>query len=362
MRTIKSILLATDFRQSSQEAAAATVRLAHTFGSRVTVLHVREEFPSWPVSPFENQDRLTRQFVAQQVDMAEFQFQAGQPADMVVRKADEIGADLLVIGMGEKVHDGHPTVGPIAESILEHAACPVLAVSPHAPKLQFQSIVCPVDHSRVSRRALEDSIQVTRATGGRLRVVSVVPEVSWLTAAVETGHVAEAKLEHEAKWVSEFDEFLGTVSFDGVAWERELRHGSPHEQIVAAARERAADLLVIGATGRTGIVRMLLGSVTRRVLRQLPCSLLLVKDQTIFEEQFLLDFDECERLTAAGEAKLAAGLPTEAAGRFRQALALDRHHLAALNGLVTACESLGQTEAARRYRDRAERIRQRVRA
>ena len=50
-------------------------------------------------------------------------------------------------------------------------------------------------------------------------------------------------------------------------WKREFRQGSPHEQITAAARERGADLLVMGATGRTGLVRVLLGSVTRRVLR-----------------------------------------------------------------------------------------------
>jgi nucleotide-binding universal stress UspA family protein len=67
MGLLRSILLATDFRQSSQEAAGATVQLAATFGARVTVLHVREEFLTWPVSPFENQDRLTQQLAAQKV-------------------------------------------------------------------------------------------------------------------------------------------------------------------------------------------------------------------------------------------------------------------------------------------------------
>ena len=360
MGTLRSILLATDFRLSSQGAAEATARLATTFGSRVTALHVREQFLSWPVSPFENQDLLTEQLVARKVDLKEFLLHTGPPADTVVRKAQELEVDLLVIGAGEKVRDGQLVVAPIAESILERAPSPVLAVNPHGPQLAFRSILCPVDHSRVSRRALEDGIQLARALGGRLVVLSVIPDVSWLTAAAETGQLSGAKLEHEAKWVKELDEFLAKVSFDGVEWEREVRHGAPHEQITAAARERGADLLVMGATGRTGIVRVLLGSVTRRVLRQLPCSLLLVKDQTVFEEQFLLDLDAIDRLAAEGQDNLLGGEPAEAAGKFRQALALDPYHTAALDGLASACEQLGQADAARRYRNRAERLRRRA--
>src|SRR5262245_529059 len=97
MGTLRSILLATDYRQSSQGAAEATVRLATTFGSRVTALHVREERHTWPVTPFENQDRLTQQLVAQKVDLSEFLFHAGPPADTVVSKAQELEVDLLVI-------------------------------------------------------------------------------------------------------------------------------------------------------------------------------------------------------------------------------------------------------------------------
>lgn len=111
MATRRSILLATDFRASSQDAAGVTARLATTFGSRVTVLHVREEFLTWPVSPFENQERLAAQLAAQQLDVAEFLVHAGPPANRVVHTAREVGADLLVIGAGEAAGDGRPGGG-----------------------------------------------------------------------------------------------------------------------------------------------------------------------------------------------------------------------------------------------------------
>jgi nucleotide-binding universal stress UspA family protein len=359
MATLQSILLATDFRESSQAAARAVVQLATTFGAQVRVLHVREEFITWPVSPFENQDRLTAELKAQNVDLAEFLVHAGPAADVVVRTVREVNADLLVIGTGEKNRDGHLVLGPIAESILEHAPAPILAVNPHGPKLAFKTIVCPVDHSEVSRRALEDAMTLARAYSARLIVVSVVPDVSWLEAAVETGQIAGAKLEHESKWIADLDQFLGSMSLDGLDWEREVRYGNPHEQILAAAQERLADLLVVGATGRSGLVRMLLGSTTRRLMRQLPCSLLIVKDHTVFEEQFLADITTIERLVAEGQKWLVASSPMEAAGKFRQALVLDPYHYRALAGLASACDQIGDSVAARRYRTRAERLQQR---
>lgn len=360
MGALNSILLATDFRTASQKAAEVTVRMAKALGARVTVLHVREEYLTWPVSPFENQDQLTNYLNNQQVELVEFMVHAGPPADLIVRKAHDIDADLLVIGAGEKIRHDQLAVGPIAEAILEHAEPPVLVVNPYGPELRFAKILCPVDHSRVSRRALEDAIQLARTFGGQLIVLSVVPEVSWLTAAIETGQFTDAKLEHETKWIKEFDEFLTTVSWDGVSWVREVRMGKPDEQIVAAAQEHQADLLVMGATGRTGLVRVLLGSVTRRVLRQLPCSLLLVKDRTAFEEQFLLDLETIDRLVSEGHERLAAGGWAEAAGKFRQALALDPYNTKALDGLVHACEQLGQWDTAKRYRQRRDQLRQRA--
>ena len=66
---------------------------------------------------------------------------------------------------------------------------------------------------------------------------------------------------------------------------KEVRHGLAHQQIILAAQEHQADLIVMGATGRTGLARVLIGSTTRRVLEHLPCSLLTVKQDEVMEER-----------------------------------------------------------------------------
>jgi Flp pilus assembly protein TadD len=65
-------------------------------------------------------------------------------------------------------------------------------------------------------------------------------------------------------------------------------------------------------------------------------------------------------LASEGRAQLHAGQAAVAAGKFRQALAFDPYHPAALEGLVAACEALGQTETAQRYRNRVAILRRRT--
>jgi nucleotide-binding universal stress UspA family protein len=64
----------------------------------------------------------------------------------------------------------------------------------------------------------------------------------------------------------------------------ERRDGDPAEQIVRAAESWEADLVVMGNHGRTGLRRLLMGSVARNVLLHAPCSVLIVREQPADEE------------------------------------------------------------------------------
>jgi len=108
---------------------------------------------------------------------------------------------------------------------------------------------------------------------------AIVPPLRWLATEDASKTLGGATVEHDGNWRAEFDRFLEGAEFGNVRWTRELRHGEPWKEIVAAAQARHSDVIVIGATGRSGVQRLLIGSVTRHVLRQLPCSLLVVKDQ-----------------------------------------------------------------------------------
>ncbi len=363
MRMLQSLLLATDFQPASNNAACVAARLASAFGTRVSAIHVVEPWLPAAASIFRHQqaermfEDLRTRFSQQQVPLANCSVRAAPVADAIVRNATEVDADLIVLGAGELSASQAFTVGPIAQSVMEQAPQPVLTVHPAARDIVFRTILCPVDHSAVSRRGLRNAVQLARVLGSRLVVLSVVPDVSWLTAAVNTGELADAKLEYEHKWCEELETFLAGIHFDSIPYVKEVRSGAPHDQIIAAAKEHQADLIVMGATGRTGLVRVLLGSTARRVLRDLPCSLLTVKQEDVIEEFLADDLNTIALLMAEGYALYQAGSYEPAAAKFRQALARNPFNLQAVERLAEAYHKLGQNEQEATYRRRAQLLR-----
>jgi hypothetical protein len=97
----------------------------------------------------------------------------------------------------------------------------------------------------------------------------------------------------------------------------------------------------MGSTGRSGLARMLIGSVTRRVLQHLPCSVLTVKSEDVLEELLQGDIRAAERYA-------------EAAAKFRQVVFQYPFEITALEYLAEAYAKLGRTEEAARYRRRAD--------
>ena len=363
MRKVRSILLATDFRTASQHAAQATLRLAEVFGSHVTLLHVmhpRESLPSlaqlYREKVTDELRKLSQTFSNKQILVDESAITVGQPADMIVRKAGEVDADLIVIGAGE-VSGEHCHMAPVAAAVVQHAASPVLTVRPGDTPATFRKILCPVDMSETAARGLANAIMLAGAFSGHIIVLSVVPALTWLTVFSEAGHLQEAAAAHEREWREEFDQFLTMCGFGNVSWEKELRKGAAHSEIIASARSHQADLIIMGSTGRTGLDRILMGSVTRRVVQELPCSLLTVKRQNVVEVSSDDELHAINVLYHQAQELLAAGSYEAALERFSHVLVRDPLHIGALEGKAEAHERLGHTEDAKMCRHRVNQLR-----
>jgi nucleotide-binding universal stress UspA family protein len=362
VRRLQSILLASDFRPASRDAADVAVRLAAAFGSNISLLHVLDPAPAHTLARL-NRDHATTQLreLAQyltdrKVLIDESTTAVGHAPEVITRKAEEIDADLILIGAGERTRLDHFMLGPNASAIMQHARKPVLAVRPGEPGTLFRKILCPVDMSTASARGLMNAIQLTREFNGHLIVLTVVPSASWLTLVVDAQAAGETIAEHERQWRSDFEQFLLTAPLGGLSWQPEVRTGAPHQEIVAAAQAHQSDLIVMGSTGRAGLARVLMGSVTRRMLQQLPCSLLTVRPEEIAEEEFTSDVQTIQMLSAEGRELLAANSYEAALAKFNQVLARDPYHAPALQGRAEAFERLGHAQDAERSRRRAKTI------
>jgi nucleotide-binding universal stress UspA family protein len=237
--------------------------------------------------------------------------------------------------------------------VLQHAAKPVLAVRDGDPTVQFGKILCPVDMSATSARGLANALQLARAFRGELVVVTVVPTPHWLAGFPEIRNLPDGGTSNEHTWRDEFNQFLAMAGVGDIRCEHEIRSGQPHDEIIASARAHGADLIVMGSTGRTGLARILMGSVIRRVIQQLPCSILAVKQQNVLEELHDDELQTIQVLYAQGRGLLGARSYETALERFSHVLLHDPFHAGALAGKAAALDALGRNEEAERCRKRA---------
>ena len=144
--------------------------------------------------------------------------------------------------------------------------------------VEFKHILCPIDLSEISTRALAHAAALTRWYGARLTVLHVVPTFDPVQVRSQalTGAV---RVEYPVSRADVLDEVM-RVAIDqaGVAREATFaaESGDPVTTIVDQALATSADLIVMGTHGRRGFQRFLLGSVAEQLLREAPCPVMTI--------------------------------------------------------------------------------------
>jgi nucleotide-binding universal stress UspA family protein len=145
----------------------------------------------------------------------------------------------------------------------------------------FHRILHATDFSSASRPALAQAIALARQNRASLWVAHalsplVLPDSGGLGFVPPGTYEAldRSARQHARKQLTAL---VGRARKAGVRATPLLLDGAPHEQLLRAARRQHADLIVIGTHGRTGLSKVLLGSVAERVVRLAPCPVLTVR-------------------------------------------------------------------------------------
>ena len=144
--------------------------------------------------------------------------------------------------------------------------------------IEIRRILCPVDFSDHSRRALDHAIAIARwyeATVTVLRVFSPAPVATFGPGPVVLEPIVLTSVDRD-QLLADTKAFAETESAPGITIEALVREGNAAEEILEQATSMKADLLVIGTHGRSGFERLVLGSVTEKVLRKANCPVMTV--------------------------------------------------------------------------------------
>ena len=136
----------------------------------------------------------------------------------------------------------------------------------------FEKILLATDGSESVEAAIQEAINISRVCSSRLFVLSVV-EVNPEYEALAPNIVEKA----EAKTKEHVDSVKQRAEKEGISCETIVHQGEePYRFIVDEAKKTKVDMIVMGSHGRTGLKRLMMGSVTARVIGHAPCKVLVV--------------------------------------------------------------------------------------
>ena len=133
----------------------------------------------------------------------------------------------------------------------------------------LKTILAPTDFSDLSANGVRYACQMSRDTGAELVILNVV-------VLDESNAVDKREIEQHKRRLGDFVAEHVADACVGLKMRQVVDAGQPFGAIVDCAEKEAVDLIVISSHGRSGLSRMLIGSVTDKLLRVAPCPVLVV--------------------------------------------------------------------------------------
>lgn len=297
MIAFRHILCATDFSDTAARALAHATALATRYDARLTLLHVVPVFEeSLPAGLTVGRasagwlrdevlgvmHRAVAQTGAAAIDPA-LLVEEGRPDAVIVAQAAALPADLLVLGTHGRGGFTRLMLGSVAEKVVRTAACPVLTIPPAAASstaaaVAFRQILCPIDYSPASLRALEYALELGRQGGGRVTVLSAL---EYMDVETPAAHVDAGIRRNRDRFIEDARQRLHRQLTGEPETRCEVEEvvavNRAYKAILQHASASGTDLIVMGAQGADGIELMLYGSNTHHVVRAATCPVLTVR-------------------------------------------------------------------------------------
>jgi nucleotide-binding universal stress UspA family protein len=289
----KRIVVSTDFSDTAETAVKAAIELGGYYRSAVDIVNVVDAtvyaYAGYPFASLSKEllasaeqalQRMKLPAGADAVKVNRF-ILSGTPATEICEHAKRHDADLIAIGTHGRGALGRLLLGSVADRVLHEAKVPVLVTKAPAGKIKhpkkktkpFRKVLFPTDFSDTANKALKRAIAITEDMDAELFVLHVVDDSLISTHVPEERKMILQELRRHA-----LDEMRKTLPAELMANFETIgavRRGEPGKQVAAYAEAMGCDLIVMGSHGRTGIERVLLGSIADKVVRRAKCAVLI---------------------------------------------------------------------------------------
>lgn len=283
-----TIVVGIESSERAEDAVALAAALARAADAQLRLVHVIDPCPPVDADLFSSYEDLVRDegaavlrrmvaLAGPDLVVTRHSVTDPSPARALQTAADEVAADLIVVGSTHVGRMGRVLPGSTGERLLHGSPCPVVI----APRGFVRRAAAPMatigvgdDHGAEARAARDAAVALCRLTGAKLRIIAVVDQGSYAGPALVTPQgysTIEAGRRRHAQ--DELDAAMAELPGD-VEAEASLVDGDPATRLVELTRD--LDMLVLGSRGYGPLHAVLVGGVSGHVVRQAACPVMVV--------------------------------------------------------------------------------------
>ena len=294
---INQILVPTDFSENAQHAVDYAIELAKQCSAKLHLLHT-PVIPTYLLMDLsyspgpeavtrilnDSQESLDKQAATIAASGVEHftAIREGTVHEVIRDYAKEHNVDLVVVGTHGRSGVAKLMYGSVTERVIKTVHTPIIVVPPQDGKTPPSSVVVSYDFSGPAKRAAEVAQAIHCMVPGPVHLVHSYLDVwgEYTDRGAVVGEAAEKRREALRLGLQEMLEADAKELFpdDAKDIQTHLVTGDPAEGILKVAEDVGATLVCAGTTGKSGIERLLIGSVARRLLHDCKVPLLLTHD------------------------------------------------------------------------------------
>ncbi len=355
MKIFDKILWAVDLQQNYELSVAKLIQISKQFGNDIIILKVLPD--DLKKSSYNN---LVNKSVQKEISELADSFSSekglkvstkvvyGSLIDSTIALAEKENVNAIYLNQTKSDNDKYGKLGKNAFNIVLNSTKPVVIMS-NDPISEKSEIVCPVDFSDASGMALKDAILHAKKAGNKLNVISVFTPINITSPRVVYLGV-DVNEENEklySNYKTDFDTFLKGFDFLDIEYETICLKGDPAVEIVNFAKNH--DILYMGSTGKSGLKRVIMGSVTEQVIQDVPCNMVITKSVDVFKIKAPTNITDINNHFELGKQLSELGQYNDAIKHFKECLNINSMHIPSVVELANIFTKLGEDDRVKYY-------------
>lgn len=365
MKLLEKILVPVDIEKVSNEQLEVAVKLAENFGSKIILLCVLPE-----EAKLDSIKKYIENFTKTEIEKVinsmsyprekiDFIIEYGNRFNKIISLSESENVNLIVNINQKSDSDNGAQIDVLSEKLVRKSAKPVMIVKP-GTNIVPKTILCPVDYSNSSERALKNAVKIARAFNSKLFIMNVYEPLEENFSKRLDIDFDEENKKQQAINKQQFESFLSQFNFTELDYETIIANGNPELVISEFVARNLIDLIFMGATGKTFIQRLLLGSVVESTLRELPASMIVTKAENLLDLKIEADISSLEKHLIQAKKLEELGYYDEAIDQLKLCLQINDLHVPALHRLSNLYSKQGEKELAENYMKKANEILRRI--